>query len=113
MASLAESMFSFYYESTPEPDDMIDDEGFGGHNEGTFFYESRSPTPEEFMPEPEPAALRLPVEILDTIFKLVTPNIGDDSLEPLDDLLSCALTCRVSLSLSRLFFNFLLFANSD
>jgi hypothetical protein len=97
MASLAESMFSFYYESTPEPDDDDDMMMIGEEGLGTFYYESRSNSP-EVNTAPEPAALRLPVEILDAIFKLVTPNPGHDVFESLGDLLSCALTCRVSVS---------------
>ncbi|KAG0636722.1 hypothetical protein HOY80DRAFT_1053594 [Tuber brumale] len=103
MSSLAESMFSFYYESTPEPDEELLEEMM--YNNGATFYYESSPSScgSSFVGEDDDegeekekaaAAVRLPVELLEVIFGFVAPDVADDGLGSVRDLWSCAVTCR-------------------
>jgi len=105
MSSLAESMFSFYYEGTPEPDGELLEEMM--YNSGaTFYYDSSSSCGSSFVSDKDDeeeeeeeeekvvAAMRLPVELLEVIFGFVAPDAADDEFGNVKDLWSCAVTCR-------------------
>jgi len=99
MSSLAESMFSFYYEGTPEPDGDLLEEMM--YNSGaTFYYDSSSSCGSSFVSDKDGeeekvgAAVRLPVELLEVIFGFVAPEVADDGFGSVKDLWSCAVTCR-------------------
>lgn len=104
MSSLAESMFSFYYEGTPEPDGELLEEMMY-NNGATFYYDSSSSCGSSFVSDKDEeeeeeeegkvaAAIRLPVELLEVIFGFVAPDAADDELRSVKDLWSCAVTCR-------------------
>lgn len=98
-------LYSFYDQESSSPES--DDEEMGGAElydedaEGTFYYdydESGPSTPglPELKPLP-PAIDRTPFELWELIFGFAAPGLRDDGYPPLQNLLNCALTCRVSL----------------